>query len=196
METLEKIFGSQHKAKVMKLFLFNPLATFDLETVVKRVKGRAPNIRKELNSLEKIKLVKKKETRNIKGRKVAGFVLNQSFSHIGPLQDFLLKVSPFTNLELVRKLGGAGRLKLVVISGVFLNDSDARVDILVVGDKVKKNVLEKILVEVEADLGREIKYAVMDSGDFEYRLSIGDKLVRDIFDYRHEIIFNKIGLVD
>ncbi len=84
----------------------------------------------------------------------------------------------------------------MVISGVFLNDSDARVDILVVGDKVKKNVLEKILVEVEADLGREIKYAVMDSGDFEYRLSIGDKLVRDIFDYRHEIIFNKIGLVD
>lgn len=180
----------------MKLFLFNPLATFDLESVVKRVKGKAPSIRKELNSLEKIKLVKKKETRNTRGRKVAGFVLNQSFSHIGPLQDFLLKVSPFTNLELVRKIGVAGRLKLVVISGVFLNDVDARVDILVVGEKIKKNVLEKMLIEVEADLGREIKYAVMDSGDFEYRLSIGDKLVRDIFDYRHEIIFNKIGLVD
>lgn len=196
METLEKIFGSIEKVKIMKLFLFNPLSCFDPKSVARRVKAKEKNVKRELVSLEKIKLLRKRDTRNESGRKVGGYVLNPVFMYIGALQEFLLKVSPFTNSELVKKLSNAGRLKLVVVSGVFLNDQDSRVDILVVGDKLKKNILEKMLLEVEADLGREIKYAVLDGKDFEYRLSIGDKLVRDIFDYKHEVIFNKIGLVD
>jgi len=196
MDILEKIFDSNHRAKVMKLFLFNPELTLDSKTVAVKVKGREKDIRKEIFLLEKIHFLKKRDVKNASGRKVHGWTINPQFKHIEALRDFLLKVSPFTNEGLVKKLAQSGRIKLVVISGVFIHDFETRVDLLVVGDKLKKNIFDKIVKEIESEVGREIQYATLESNDFEYRLGVGDKLVRDIFDYPHEVICNKIGLVE
>jgi hypothetical protein len=35
-------------------------------------------------------------------------------------------------------------------------------------------------------LGKELAYAVFDTNDFKYRVSMYDKLLRDMFDYPHE----------
>lgn len=196
MDTLEKILGSAYKAKVMKLFLFNPTLVFDSKTVAQKIKAREKEVRKELFLLQKINFLKTKECRNASGRKVNGWTINTSFKYIDAVRDFLLRVSPFTSESLVRKLGESGRIKLVVIAGVFLNDFETRVDLLVVGDKIKKNIFEKTMKEIESEMGREIQYALLESADFEYRLGVGDKLIRDIFDYPHEVISNKIGLVE
>lgn len=196
MDTLEKLFDSNHRAKIMKLFLFNPDHGFPSKTVANKVKAREKDVRREISLLEKIRFVKRKTCRNSTGRSVSGYAINPQFKYIEPLRDFLIKVSPFSNESLVRKLSQAGRLKLVVVSGVFLHEFDARVDLLVVADRTKKNIFDKVMKEIEAEMGREIHYALLEGEDFEYRLGIGDKLVRDIFDYNHEVIFNKIGLVE
>ncbi len=196
MDILEKILGSAYKAKVMKLFLFNPTLVFDSRTVAQKIKAREKEVRKELFLLQKINFLKTKECRNLSGRKVNGWTINMNFKYIDAVRDFLLRVSPFTSESLVRSFGEAGRIKLVVIAGVFLNDFETRVDLLVVGDKIKKNIFEKTMKEIESEMGREIQYALLESSDFEYRLGVGDKLIRDIFDYPHEVISNKIGLVE
>jgi hypothetical protein len=196
MNVLEGIFDSQHKAKLLKLFLFNPAQVFDAKTIATKVKGREKDIRRELSTLEKIRFVKNKETRNAANRKVSGWVSNPQFAHTEALREFLINVSPFTNEGLIKLFSKAGRIKLVVISGVFIHNFDARVDLLVVGDRIKKTIFDKTMRELEAEVGREIQYAMLESDDFEYRLGVGDKLVRDIFDYPHEVIHNKIGLVE
>lgn len=180
----------------MKLFLFNPGNGFTTKAVAGKVKAREKDVKREIGLLEKIHFVKRKQCTSKSGRSVSGFIINSQFSHIDALREFLLKVSPFTHEALVRKLSLAGRVKLVVICGVFLQEFDTRVDLLVVGDKLKKNILDKIVREIEAEIGREIHYAMLESADFEYRLGVGDKLIRDIFDYNHEVICNKIGLVE
>jgi hypothetical protein len=196
MDILEKIFDSNYRARVMKLFLFNPELILNSKTVAVKVKGREKDVRKEIFLLEKIHFLKKRDTKNASGRKVFGWTINPQFKYIGALREFLLQVSPYTNEGLVRKLTQAGRIKLVVISGVFINDFETRVDLLVVGDKLKKNIFDKIVKEIESEVGRELQYATLESPDFEYRLGVGDKLIRDIFEYPHEIICNKIGLVE
>lgn len=196
MDILEKLFNSAHRAKVMKLFLFNPENPFDVRTVVSKVKVRERDVRKELSLLEKINFLKRKEFRNQAQKKVNGFILNNSFIYVEAIRDFLLKVSPFTPETLVKKINETGRIKLVVVAGIFIQDFEARVDLLVVGDKIQKNIFEKMIRTLEADMGREIHYATLDTEDFEYRLGVGDKLIRDIFDYPHEVISNKIGLVE
>lgn len=180
----------------MKLFIFNPAVYFDLNTIAKKTKVRREQAKREILVLEKINLIKKRDIKNDSGRKTKGWTLNVSFIHLLPLRDFLLRISPFTDDEVVKRLTKSGRLKLVVISGVFLDDLEGRVDLLVVGDRLKKNLLEKTFREIESELGKEIRYSVLDSEDFTYRLGVGDKLLRDIFDYPHKIIFNKIGLVE
>ena len=47
---------------------------------------------------------------------------------------------------------------------------------------------------LEAELGREIRYAFFTTPDFRYRLGVYDRLLRDVFDYPHRVLLDKIGL--
>ena len=94
--------------------------------------------------------------------------------------------------ELVARFRNCGRTKLLVLSGMFLNNEDGRVDLCLVGDKMKKPVIDKIVKGIEDDMGRELIYTVLETEEFLYRNGTGDKFIRDIFDYPHEIIIDKI----
>lgn len=194
MEILEKIFGSSTKARLMRSFIFNPTTVFDITLLSKKIKARVPAIRKEINILEKAGLVKRRVTKNEKGRTVNGAVLNTNFKYLNPLRDFLLEVSPLSEEAVARKLAFAGRVKLVVVAGIFINEENSRVDMLLVSDKPDEKKLRRILSEIESEFGRELSYALMSSEDFTYRLGMGDKLIRDVFDFNHKVVLNKIGL--
>lgn len=190
---LEKIFGSIAKPKVMKLFIFNTDTIFDIKTIARRIKSRESDVKQIVSALEKIRFIKKKQFRNSSNRKANGFIINPNFVYLDAIRDFLSEVSPFSDFELVKRLGKAGKLRLIIVSGFFLEELESAVDILIVSDNMNKKVLENILKEVEADIGREVRYALLNVEDYKYRLGIGDKLLRDIFDYKHEIVLNKIA---
>jgi len=88
-------------------------------------------------------------------------------------------------------LKNAGQIKLIAIAGLFIQDPDSRLDLLVVGDKINSRSLENTLRNMEAEIGRELNYAFFETDDFEYRLSMYDKLIRDVLDYPHEMVVNK-----
>ena len=82
-------------------------------------------------------------------------------------------------------------MSLLLAAGIFINDPKSRLDLLIVGDRLKKGILEKIVKSIEADIGKELSYAVFDNADYVYRLSMYDKLVRDVLDFPHEVIIDK-----
>jgi len=63
------------------------------------------------------------------------------------------------------------------------------VDLLIVGDKMKKGKIEEGVRRLEAEVGTELIYAVFETADFLYRLKMYDKLVRDILDFPHELFY-------
>ena len=67
---------------------------------------------------------------------------------------------------------------MVIVSGVFIQNPDSRVDMLIVGDKIKKNKVENEIRKLEAEIGSELTYAVFDTKEFSYRLNMYDKLTR------------------
>lgn len=203
MEILGKIFGSEAKVKIMRLFLFNPEDSFDLKDIEERAKVSLETARREMNLLEKIDLVRKKnftkdvekkkgkEVQNIKV-KTSGWYLNQKFDYIQPLQNFLIHLSPLKHKDIARKINNVGSIKLLVISGVFIQEPESRVDLLIVGDHIKKSALESVIENIEAEIGKQLRYSSFETSDFQYRLSMCDKLVRDILDYPHEKIIEKL----
>lgn len=96
--------------------------------------------------------------------------------------------------QIVDKFKGSGSIKLLLITGVFLQNLDTRIDILVVGDNLKEKVLERSIKSLEADLGREVRFASFTTDDFSYRMGLYDRLVRDIFDYPHQVLIDRIGI--
>jgi len=54
--------------------------------------------------------------------------------------------------------------------------------------------LTSSLTYPESEIGKELTYAFLETPEFQYRLEMRDKFVRDILDYPHEKLIDKIGL--
>lgn len=204
MDVLEKIFGSSAKVKIMRIFLFNPGVSYDIDTIATRAKVSKALARKETKILQEICLIKQKSfTKTIKGngknapskrKKVRGWLLNDTFSYLQPLQNFLVRTSLLEDKEIIKKVSKIGRIRLLIISGVFIQEWESRVDLLIVGDGLNKTKLDSIIKGIEAEVGKELAYAAFETSDFQYRVGMYDKLIRDILDYPHRKIINKLGL--
>ncbi|MCX6702069.1 MAG: hypothetical protein NTX96_02675 [Candidatus Zambryskibacteria bacterium] len=128
METLSKLFGNETKVKIMKLFLFNPERVFDVKDIRDRVKANSSKVRREINLLGKIGLVK----RRVGSKKRAnshGFILDPNFVYLLPLQNFLVNIEPLHPKEIIKKITRLGSVKLIIIAGVFIQEFESRVDI-------------------------------------------------------------------
>lgn len=206
MEILEKLFGNTLKVKLMRLFIFNPEESYTLEDATHRTRGVRDSVRSEIFHLEKSGLVKRvnfvKEfevrghsgEKELKRKKVGGWALDKKFRYLGALQNLLLDTSPAVSNQLLKRLKKAGRIKLVVVAGVFVQDYDNRIDLLLVGDRLNRASVDQTMRTVESEIGRELKYAVLETVDFKYRLGVSDKLIRDIFDYQHKILLDNMGM--
>jgi hypothetical protein len=197
MEILGKLFGSNNRIKLLRMFLFNPGAVFTTKDLARRAKVSPATVRRELSLFKSISLVKPKvETRISGGRKVKakGWQMIASFPFAIELRELLNKELFPDRSRLTKKFTRCGRLKLMVISGVFLQDPHRDVDLILVGDNLKRTAIDHTVRSMEADIGRELTYAVMDTKDFVYRLHSSDKFIRDLLDYPHEFLIDKIGV--
>ena len=205
MDILGKLFGSEQKVKIMRLFLFNPETPFNAEIISDRIRIDLFSIRDELATLRQMKLIKpksftsrvvvrKKGKQKIVRKRMSGFVLNASFPYMEELQRLLLDTSLLKGDEIVHKLSPAGRLKLVIIAGLFIQDAESRLDILVVGDHLKRATVDHKIKTMEAEIGKELRYAAFETHEFNYRLGLYDKLIRDVLDYPHLIVLDRLGI--
>ena len=202
MKTLGLLFGSEARVKVMRLFLFNPETYFDIGMICQKSKVNQKNVKREILTLEKANLIKKRSFfKAIKKKKrgkmveikkrTKGYYLNSSFSYLTSLKQLLMSTKTFEDEKIVRSLSRAGKLKFITVAGVFIQDKDSRLDMLIVGNNVNKTALSNAIKQIEAELGSEIVYAYFENPDFEYRLSMNDKLVRDVLDYPHKVLLDR-----
>ncbi len=204
MDILDKLFGGSPKVKVMRLFLFNNSDLYDSMDVARRAKLTTTKARVVCQNLEKMGLLKKRtfykdsESKKTKGKakkiKTKGWALDSDFPYLRPLQSILVNTEPCSQADIVSKFNSSGRVKLIIISGIFIQEWDSRIDLLLVGDNLKRANVDNAIRVLESEIGKELRYTILDTPQFTYRLSVFDKLVRDILDYPHKVILDKIGV--
>ena len=205
MDTLIAIFGSAAKVKILRLFLFNESTPFLLKEVAEKTKCLVKITRKELSMLEKAEIVKSKhvskEVQIIRGKKTIvkklegqGYILNSKYPYLDPLKSLLTITSLRVDESLAKRFTNAGKIRLFIASGVFIQNWDSRVDILVVGDELNLNKIESVIKVIESEIGKEIAYSAFETQDFEYRYGIHDRLVRDILDSPHVTLLDRLGI--
>jgi hypothetical protein len=189
MEPLAKIFGSPARLRLLRLFLFNQNVGFTLATIATRTKLSPEAVRRELSDLLESDLIRKKGA-----RASAKYQVNPRFEHLAPLDTFIRETTSVRPQDIVTALKRAGTLRLVALSGLFTGQLEPQVDLLIAGDHLEERVLAAVVRSLEAELGREIRYASFPTADFRYRRGVYDRLLRDVFDYPHRILLDKIGL--
>jgi hypothetical protein len=186
-DPLIKLFGSHARLKLLRLFLFNPTEPFSAAEAAARSRVPAAAARRELLGLCQAGLL-----RRARG-KAARYGLNEKFPYLGALKELILNTERRGDSVPLR-LRAAGTLKLVILTGVFVGDVEGKLDILVVGDRMREGVLRERVKMLEAELGRELRYALFSTPDFLYRLNMSDKIVRDVMDYPHRIVFDRLDI--
>lgn len=197
---LSVLLGNTATVKLLRLFLFNPSTTFAMDDVLRRARLVRHTARTELSVLERANIIRKKQVyvtgANGKKRLVQGFALNHKFPKLVALQTFLFDTAPLESKTVFRHMRKAGKLDLIVTSGIFSRSFDGRLDLILAAKKIPQGKVEASVRTLEAELGIEIRFAVFTTEDFLYRLGMYDKLTRDVFDYPHHILVDRIGVRD
>jgi len=193
MDTLAKLLGGQARIKIMRLFLLNPEQAFEIEDIVGRSRVQRAGTRKEINALLSVDFIKQKTITKEGSRggkkRVNVWILNSNFQYLNPIKDLLIDPEVIMQDDLVDKLRPIGKVGLMVVAGVFIGRDDSRADLMIVGDRIKRNVLNQVIKSLESEIGKELNYVVFDTEEYMYRLSMYDKLVCDILDYPHIKLF-------
>jgi predicted nucleotidyltransferase len=189
MDPLARLFGSYARLKLLRLFVFNEDASFAVDDIVFRTKTLKEHVRKELTVLTAAGIVRKKS-----GKGGTAYTVDRKFPHYEPLQAFLRTTTNMGDAEILGTLKRAGSLRIVTLSGMFTGVIETKIDLLVVGDKLDEKILATAVHAIEAELGRELSYASFTTEDFRYRVGVYDRLIRDVMDYPHRTILDKVGI--
>ena len=203
MELLARLLGGVERVKIMRFFLHHEDIILSLHEIANKTKSKSNIVRKELTALTSVGFIEKKKAKMAittasgkkvysKVKEVSGYALNPLFPHNGALRDLLFDFHLFDKKKLASLFKAIGRIKLFIVSGIFIGEKKSRVDILIVGEAIKQTKAEKILEQLSAELGREVVCSIMDTEEYSYRYKMYDKFVLDIMTMPHEKVIDKL----
>ena len=203
MELLSRLLGGAERVKIMRYFLHHEDVVISLHNISEKTKSKSILVRKELAALASIGFIEKKRARMVvqvgRGKKIVskiqevnGYKLNTEFPHNQALKDLLFDFQLLDKRELVSRFKSVGRIKLFLVAGVFLGDEKSRIDVLIVGEAIKRPKAEKIFELLGAEIGRDVVYSIMDVEEYEYRFKMYDKFIRDILEMENEKVIDKL----
>ena len=132
------------------MFLYDPERSFELKTISKRLNIRPALVKKHLQNLVEIKFISRKAA---KGENI--FRVNKDFGFYKELKALAAKISPASEEKMLKRVAGLGKVKLAVISGIFINFDNARADLLVVGENIKPAKFNKFLKDLNLTFRRD-----------------------------------------
>jgi hypothetical protein len=184
---LDVLFGSRAKARLLRFFLQNPGEEFSVTEIAKKNIINKSQVRKELSILKNIKFISE---RMKKGKKL--YILNQEFPFYPELRSLIVKANIYPQCKSLGRIKNIGDVKLAIISGIFLNYARSKADLLLVANHVSRARLGNLVRNLEAEIGREICFVLMNTDEFKYRLDMMDRFLLDFLEGPHDEIVNKI----
>ncbi len=205
---LTSLFGSKTRVKILKLFLLHPNSKYYIREISRKIDVQVNSARRELNNLEKFGLLmsgtkeqnktSEKKDENIKKSKKRSnkekyYRVNKNFSLFNEIRTLIVNAQVLYKEDFIENIKKIGEPQLVVLTGLFVGIDDSIVDVFIVGD-IKRSDLLKIITDLENKLGREVNFSLMDMEEFQYRQQITDIFIYNTLESKKLIPVNKIGI--
>lgn len=194
----DQLFGSKTRVKLLSLFYNNPERPFYVREITRKVNEQINSVRRELQNLLNIGIVKSVNQSNR-----LYYEVNPSYKFYNELKSVFQKI-PAKSKEIketkeedqiLKKVSKAGSIKLLFLSGAFVRGSNQPIDVFVVGD-INKARLTQIVGEIEKQMNRELNYTSMRVEDFDYRRNLNDRFLADILDAKKIVLLDKLDVFD
>ena len=196
-KSIEALFGSKTRVKLLNLFLNNPEKTFYVREITRLIDEQVNSVRRELKNLEDIKAVNSAT----EDRKLF-YGINQRFKYYIPLRAIFAGIDVGEESIIKEKEQGwkydtsdIGKdLGILIISGVLVKGSESDIDMILVGNNSKKH-LSDWAKNIEKQEGRGLNYVILSMEEFYYRYTSSDMFVNGIFQDEHRIIVDREGIL-
>ena len=187
---LDNLLNSKLKRKLLNIFFYYPHRGFYIQELKVMTKGSGSGLSKALRELARTDaiLVAAKRSKRY-------FRINPHFHMLAELKDLSSENRQDFEDEIGKKLKSLDNLKLVILCGIFTMQTHLNVDLLLVGERINRIKLGKILADIKKLVGQEINYAIMNKQEYEYRKSMSDRLIRDVLDHPHIVVLNNLRLI-
>lgn len=188
---IDALFGSKTRIKLLHLFLNNPGKSFYVREITRLIDEQINSVRRELSNMMNVGIIKSVEADN-----KLYYEVDQRYEHYVPLRAIFgdqksasepLSHTVPSTLDWQSKLDDLGKIKLAVLSGIFVENSSSSLDLLLVGNPAPAK-LKTFIKGLEKQEGREINYSVMPYDEFYYRLSIRDKFIAQLLANKHTVL--------
>ncbi len=189
---LNTLFGSVSRVKILNTLLLNPEKEFLVNSLVQDLKITASSARHELVSLVSIGLVLESKRSEGKGVDKKYYRISIDYILYPEIKALFTKAQILFAHKFVEDLKKICQPKLLALTGLFTNNSDAQTDILLVGS-VRRPAFLKILSELEKEIGREINFTIFNEAEFRYRQEVMDIFLYNIIEGKTLILINNIN---
>lgn len=173
---MEVLIGSKARVKLLTLFLLNPDKRFYVRELARKTEENINSVRRELQKLESIGLLRSEAEGNMKY-----YTVNKKMSIYDDLKNIFLKTEGIGNI-LTDKLTELGKINYAFIYGSFAKGEEqlsSDIDIMIVGNADEKKLI-KILRSLEERLSREINYTLLSPREFKSRIKNKDPFITNV----------------
>jgi len=183
----ESLFGTKVRARLIRLFVLNPEGEYSTADITSKTLLPKPEVSREIVRLKKMGFL-----RELSRRKVKMYQMRPDFPFFPELRSLVLKSNVGVSNQMFQKLQTAGEVKLVLISGLFLNHQKSKADMILVINNAHRLRLKAAMDRLEAEIGREIRFVLMDTDELHYRLNMLDRFLIEFLEGPYQEIVNRV----
>jgi len=187
----------------MQVFLENPGKKFYVRELTRMTDSLINSVRRELDNLVKLKLVVAEDleekaepqeeevvAKTFNAKKF--YVLNPNNLIHRDLLNLFSKGKMLIEKRLIEKLKDLGDVQYLAFGGLFVDDSGADTDILIIG-QYNKSKAKEIIDQFEKEIERPVRYTLFDSVEYNLRMDIADKFLAGILkNERNMVLINRL----
>lgn len=187
---IEQLFGSKTRVKLLQLFYNNPNRSFYVREITRKIDEQINSVRRELANLLSIGIISSETTNN-----KLYYEVNQGYEFYKQLHAiFGASAAKADEDEPDDSFKNLGRVDVAIMTGKFTLDDRSGADLLLVGD-INQTQLAKYISELEKKEGKEIRYVVMPTEEFEYRRRLNDRFLTQVLESKKQVLVDKINVL-
>lgn len=185
-DILENIFGSRTRVKIFRLFFAYPQELFFVREISRKVDEQINSVRRELQNLEEMGMLKSEQK-----EKKKFYNVDTEFPLYEELRALILKSQLTLQKAHMESIASLGTVQYLALMGYFVQDSDAKVDVFVVG-KVSRQKLDALLVEFQKQFGQQLRFTLMTPEEFSYRKEVSDKFLYELINGEKMLLIDSL----
>lgn len=205
--TIDGLFGSKTRVKLLHLFLNNPGKSFYVREITRLIDEQINSVRRELSNLLGVGVI----TSSTSDNKLY-YEINQRYDFyvpfraifageaIEPLKSMAAKSSTakknvVDELPWYADIRSMAGVRVAIVAGTLVKGSASKIDLLLVGAMGGMKV-DEVVRSIEKQEGRSIAYTTMSYDEFYYRLSVRDRFVSELLTNRHSVVVDTDAIIE